>query len=199
MSKPRKFQRYRILLSRFVALALMALLLFSQKQFLFGKAELIGYWLGFLLLIFCSFGRLWSLQYLTGFKTKTVIDVGPFSLMRNPLYLFSFSGVLGFVLVANHLWFALIALAAYVFYYPFVIFSEEKHLRDELGEEFSAYCGRVNRFLPSFTHYKEPERHEIMAKKFSKVYLDVVWFLVGFMLLSFLLKAHTAALLPILF
>jgi protein-S-isoprenylcysteine O-methyltransferase Ste14 len=192
MSKKRKFQHYRILLSRFVSIALFLILLFSQRPFLSGIAVDIGYWVGFLFLLTCTLGRLWCLQYLSGFKTKSVIDVGPFSVVRNPLYLFSFIGVIGFMLIANHLWVALVAVAAYLFYYPFVVRSEENHMRQKLGDEFTAYCERIPRFVPDFSNYQEPLHYDLSAKKFSKVYFDVMWFMVGFVLLSLLLKAQAA-------
>jgi protein-S-isoprenylcysteine O-methyltransferase Ste14 len=90
------FARYRIAFSRLVALGLLAALLFSdlpvwQDPLL----TRILYWIGFVLMMVCALGRLWSLQYLSGYKTRTIVESGPFSVVRNPLYLFSFLGALG--------------------------------------------------------------------------------------------------------
>lgn len=195
-----RFPKHRIAFSRLYGLGLVALLLFSRRPLAGGDgARLALHWAGFALLTVCSFGRLWSLQYLTGFKTKRVVDVGPFSVVRNPLYLFSFLGAVGFALVANHAWFAAAILAAYVLYYPFVVVSEERGLVRELGAEYEEYRARVPRFLPRVSGYREPETYEIRARKFSRAYLDAVWFPLGFLLLSLLLRLKEAGWPPDLF
>jgi len=194
-----RFPRHRLLVSRVYALALVALLLFSTRPIATGAARTVLHWTGFALLTACAYGRLWSLQYLTGFKTKRVIDVGPFSVVRNPLYLFSFLGALGFALVANHAWFAAALLAAYVAYYPFVVVSEERGLERELGAAYAEYRARVPRFWPRLTKYREPESFEIRARKFSRAYLDAVWFPLGYLLLNLLLDAKAAGWPPDLF
>ena len=45
--------------------------------------------LGFVLVVFGSFGRIWASLYIEGNKTKNLITAGPFSMVRNPLYFFS--------------------------------------------------------------------------------------------------------------
>ncbi len=194
------FPRYRIIASRVLGLLLLALLLFTQRPFSGSETtRQVLYWLGFVLLIACTLGRLWSLQYLEGYKTRRLVDEGPFSVVRNPLYLFSFAGALGFVLVADHLWVALLVLGAFLLYYPFVVLAEERGLREKLGEEYAEYCSRVNRFLPRWRGYREPEEALIRARRFSRNYLEVVWFLLGFMLLSILLGFKRAGFPPDLF
>ena len=42
--------------------------------------------LGFILVVFGSFGRIWASLYIEGNKTKNLITAGPFSMVRNPLY-----------------------------------------------------------------------------------------------------------------
>jgi protein-S-isoprenylcysteine O-methyltransferase Ste14 len=195
-----KFRRYRIALSRVYSLTLLFVLLFSTQPIV--QQALVReylYWAGFALIILCAFGRLWCLQYLTGFKTRKVVDCGPFSIVRNPLYIFSFIGAVGICLVANNVLFTVLMIVAYIFYYPFVVINEEKHLRRDLGSDFEEYCSKVNRFLPSFKNFNEPKEYTIRASKFSKAYLDVVWFPIGFMLLSILLELKINGMIPDLF
>ena len=40
-------------------------------------------------------GRTWSSLYIGGRKNSVLVQYGPYSLMRNPLYTFSFIGALG--------------------------------------------------------------------------------------------------------
>ena len=46
--------------------------------------------IGFTLVIIGGFGRLWASLYVEGFKTKTLIKEGPYSMVRNPLYFFNY-------------------------------------------------------------------------------------------------------------
>jgi len=54
--------------------------------------------LGFIMIVFGSFGRIWASLYIEGNKTKNLITAGPFSIVRNPLYFFSLIMLLGFSL-----------------------------------------------------------------------------------------------------
>ncbi len=192
-------QRRRILVSRFFALLALLVLLFTTMPIsTCTLATDVLHWLGFLLIMVCVFGRLWSLLYLTGYKTTRLIDQGPFSIMRNPLYFFSSLGALGFGLVANHLLLLGGILLAFLVYYPFVVISEEQHLRRDLGDEYKAYCGRVNRFLPRFSGLQQPDVWELRARKYSRVYLDVIWFPVAYMLIRLLLQLKAQGLIPVL-
>lgn len=182
------FPKHRILFSRLFALGLLLALVFTRKPYLQHGWEPVGHWTGFLLLMASMLGRLWSLLFLSGYKTRQVVDSGPFSMVRNPLYLFSFLGALGFVLVANHLWVAVAVLLAFLLYYPFVVLSEEAGLRKRLGAEYEAYCRRVPRFLPRFSLYQRPEAWDVRLKGYDSAWRDALWFPVVFLLLS-LLKA----------
>ena len=51
---------------------------------------------GVALLAVAAMGRIWCLIYIAGRKNKELCQLGPYSLCRNPLYLFSFVGVIGF-------------------------------------------------------------------------------------------------------
>lgn len=194
-----RFPRYRILVSRLFGLGLVGLLLLSHRPLFAPAAAQVANWAGFVLLLVCAFGRLWSLQYLAGFKSRRVISDGPYSIVRNPLYLFSFCGAAGLALAANHSLFFLALLLAYVVYYPFVVVSEERGLRQILGSEYENYCRRVPRFLPRFGGFHEPESYEIRAARFSRNYLEVVWFPLAWMVLQWVTAARAAGRLPELF
>lgn len=194
-----RFPRYRILVSRLFGLGLVGLLLLSHRPLFAPQAAQVANWLGFVLLLVCAFGRLWSLQYLAGFKSRRVISDGPYSIVRNPLYVFSFLGAAGLALAANHSLFFLALLLAYVVYYPFVVISEERGLTTILGREYEEYCARVPRFLPRFGGFHEPETYEIRAARFSRNYLEVVWFPLAWMVLQWITAARAAGRLPELF
>ncbi len=182
------FPKHRILFSRLFALGLVLALVFTRQPFLKDIWEPVGLWTGFLLMMASMLGRLWSLLFLSGYKTRQVVEAGPFSMVRNPLYLFSFVGAVGFVLVANHLGVALAVLGAFTAYYPFVVLSEEAGLRQRLGQDYEAYCQRVPRFWPRFSLYQRPESWDVRLKGYDSAWRDALWFPVAFLLLN-LLKA----------
>jgi protein-S-isoprenylcysteine O-methyltransferase Ste14 len=192
-----RFPRHRILVSRLFALGLLLLYLCTARPLAAGRAAEAAYWTGFLLVMGCMLGRLWSLLYLSGYKTRLVVEAGPFSVTRNPLYLFSFMGAAGLALVANHLWLALALLGAFALYYPFVVRSEEEGLKRELGAAYEDYCRRVPRFWPRWSRYQRPEAWEVRLKSYDQAWRDALWFPLAFLLLSLLRQAQAAGWLPL--
>ena len=58
--------------------------------------------LGFVLVVFGSFGRIWASLYIEGNKTKNLVTSGPFP-MVNPLYFFSLIMLLVLVSIKSYL------------------------------------------------------------------------------------------------
>lgn len=78
---------------------------------------------------------------------RTLVAEGPFTLTRNPMYL-SFSLIyLGVTFVANAFWPLLFLPEAIVLTYLLAIKREEAYLTREFGESYTAYCGRVRRWV----------------------------------------------------
>ena len=100
------------------------------------------------LLLVAAMGRLWSAAFITGKKSKVLVTDGPYSLVRNPLYFFSFLGFIGAGLAFESVTLAA-ALAAVFFitHWP-TILKEERKLRDLFGSSFDDYTKRVPRFIP---------------------------------------------------
>lgn len=192
-----RFPRHRIAFTRLFVLGLLALLLLSGRPLLPGaQPGGVAYWAGFLLLMAGMLGRLWSLLYLSGYKTRQVVDAGPFSVVRNPLYGFSFVGAVGGALVTNHLWFTLLLLGGFLAYYPFVILSEEAGLRARLGSAYEDYCRRVPRLWPRFRGFQRPENWDVRLKGYDSAWRDALWFPVVFVALSLYRRALELGVLP---
>ena len=95
--------------------------------------------------------RAWAIQYnryAQGRERKSLATGGPYSWLRNPLYIanslvllggFAASGLWAWLPVAV-LWFALV--------YNLTVLHEERRLREKYSEEYAAYCARVPRWLP---------------------------------------------------
>lgn len=114
-------------------------------------------WGGYLALIVGVLGRVWCAAYIGGRKSQLIVDVGPYSMTRNPLYVFSFAGLLGVGLASGML--AVTALLALLFalYYRGVVAGEELFLADRHPDEFADYVRRVPRWIPRPALYREAD------------------------------------------
>lgn len=74
---------------------------------------------------------------------------GFFAHSRNPLYLGNFLALVGFSLIHNSLLCYAVGLPFFAFAYRSIVAAEEDFLLGRFGQDFAAYCRRVNRFLPS--------------------------------------------------
>lgn len=78
-----------------------------------------------------------------------LVETGPYILTRNPMYLGSFLIGAGFALIVWPWWSW--PIFAVFFYMRFIIqiINEEKHLAQLFPDDFTAYCQRAPRLLPS--------------------------------------------------
>ena len=138
--------------------------------------------LGFGLLIVAALGRVWCLSYIAGVKNEVMVTEGPYSVVRNPLYVFNFIGAVGFGLaVENPLLAALLALGFSVFY-PSVVWHEEAAMAQSFGESYARYRDSTPRWLPRWSNFHEPESWIINPKRFRTGLRESMWFLWAFML-----------------
>ncbi len=82
-------------------------------------------------------------------KSHSLVTTGPYSLVRNPMYLGSFTMGAGFVLIVWPWW--SLPIFGYLFYLRFRIQveKEERFLTDQFGEEYTQYCEKTPRAFPS--------------------------------------------------
>jgi steroid 5-alpha reductase family enzyme len=117
---------------------------------------------------FC--GRLWCLSYIAGRKKRVLVEDGPYSLCRHPLYFFSLVGGIGLGLCTETLSVALLFALAFAVYYPQAIRGEETFLSDNFPG-YEEYRKRVPLFWPRWSNFVEGEglvsvcafRREIVA------------------------------------
>ena len=125
--------------------------------------------LGFIMVVFGSFGRIWASLYIEGNKTKNLITAGPFSMVRNPLYFFSLIMLLGFSLALKAIYLPLALLLIFVLFHVPTIANEEKKLQDIHGEKFTSYVKSTPRLIPNIFKYKKPEIGEKVLVKISRI------------------------------
>ena len=164
-----KFARLRVMVSRIFAVLVVLLVIFTMPSFKQGSfADMLFETSGLFLLTVCSMGRLWALLYISGKKTQEVIADGPYSIVRHPLYLFSFIGAIGIGLVSDNILVLAALVIFYLSYYPLTILSEEKTLTKKFGKAYIDYAKRTPRFLPKLSLYKSPSLFVINADIFLK-------------------------------
>jgi protein-S-isoprenylcysteine O-methyltransferase Ste14 len=170
------WSRLAIALAFFWALLMPPPAVFSS--FLLETLELLG----FGLLALAAFGRLWCLSYIAGAKNEVLVTQGPYSVVRNPLYLFNFVGAVGFGLAIENPLLALLLAAGFATFYPGVVEREESTLARAFPEEYARYRACTPRWLPRWSNYREPTSWTISPRRFRAGLLDAMWFLWAFML-----------------
>lgn len=194
------YQQLRRLVLAVMVVAMVAALLFGQSVFppdtpIHETIEMIGVLLIFLGVV----GRLWSTLYIGGRKSAEVVSGGPYSITRNPLYLFSSvaaAGVgaqMGSVAAAAGFG-ALCAVAFHI-----VILREEKFLKTAMGESYRAYLAKVPRFFPKLSLYQEGDTGSFKPRLLLNTLLDGLVFLVAMPVFEAIDTAQMSGVLPVLF
>jgi protein-S-isoprenylcysteine O-methyltransferase Ste14 len=194
------YQRMRRLVLAVMVVAMIVALLFGQSVFppdtpIHETIEMVGVLLIFLGVI----GRLWSTLYIGGRKSAEVVTGGPYSITRNPLYLFSSMAAAGVgaqmgSIVATIGFGALCAVAFHI-----VILREEKFLKTAMGESYRAYLARVPRFFPKLSLYQEGDTGSFKPRLLLNTLLDGLVFLVAMPVFEAIDTAQTSGVLPVLF
>ena len=197
--KAGKSSKIRIAHSRLLALLVFLLLMVSGNKPGEGlKGDLISF-AGLGCVIIAAFGRVWSSIYIAGRKTSSLVEFGPYSATRNPLYLFSLIGAAGIGLATGSLLILALLTISFGLYYPFVILNEEENLRKRHGQSFEAYAKRVPRFIPKISLYSEPDTCQVNTRELRKALLDASYFLWIYGVLQLIQSLHNASILPTLF
>ncbi|AZV18508.1 MAG: isoprenylcysteine carboxylmethyltransferase family protein [Mesorhizobium sp.] len=194
------YQHMRRIVLAVLVVVLFAALLFGQSTFppdtaVHETIEMFGVLLIFLGIV----GRLWATLYIGGRKSSEVVTGGPYSITRNPLYVFStvaaagvgaqigsFSGIILFGL-----------LCAGAFH--IVILREEKFLKEALGAPYQAYLARVPRFFPKLSLYQEGNTGNFKPRLLLTTLLDGLVFLVALPAFELIDGAQQSGMLPVWF
>jgi len=154
----------------------------------------------FALAVFCvgvaAFGRLWCSLYVAGYKDLQLVRQGPYSITRNPLYFFSFIGIIGIGLATETITVPAILAVFFLIYYPFVIKKEEVKLARLFPDQFPAYCRTVPRFFPKTFRMTEPTEYVVNPIIFRRHIASALWFIWIVGVLEALEAIHEMGLLP---
>jgi hypothetical protein len=154
-------------------------------------------WLGFMMLVATTLGRIWCFLYISGYKDDRLVQFGPYSLVRNPLYVFSFIGTIGLGFASENLLALALMVILFIVLYPSVVDEEESKLKAVYGKEFEAYIKNIPRWIPDFKHFNESEEYAVKPRIFIKAMLESMWFLLFYMILQVIETLHHMGTLPV--
>jgi protein-S-isoprenylcysteine O-methyltransferase Ste14 len=154
---------------------------------------------GLILVGLGAMGRVWASMYISGYKDKDLVTEGAYSIVRNPLYVFSFIGAVGVgCATGSFLWIGLLILGFFI-YYPLTMVDEEQRLAAKYGQKFTDYVRRTPRFVPDFSLFHESETYAVDTRTYRYAFFDAVWFVWAYALIQLVEKLHDGGILPTLF
>ena len=135
--------------------------------------------IGLVAIVLSIVGRAWCSLYIGGRKKSEIVDRGPYSITRNPLYVFSYIGAFGIGAQSGSatIGFAFVLAAMVVFY--MTVKREEAFLEREFGAVYAAYKARTPRFWPRFSLWRDEEQLSICPALFVTTILDGLIFLLA--------------------
>jgi protein-S-isoprenylcysteine O-methyltransferase Ste14 len=165
--------------------AIIFALLFSRSLWTFDESihrslELAG----LTMIAIAIVGRVWCSMYLGGRKKRMVVHTGPYSIVRNPLYVFSVIGAAGVGLCTGSVVIAFGIAFVVWFVFDGVIRREEQYLSENLGEPYIEYLSSTPRWIPAFSKWSSAETLEVRPNLMWRTLRDALWFLVAFPLLE---------------
>jgi protein-S-isoprenylcysteine O-methyltransferase Ste14 len=161
----------RLLIALTMFVAVFCKTLFPDDTWQHESMDLAGY----VLVTICAIGRIYTTAFIGGVKNAQLITHGPYSLSRNPLYLFSLCGAAGIGIMSTSIAAAIIVFTGFLAIYVDLIAREEQFLREKFGRQFEDYAAKVPRLLPSFRHYNCPAELMFQPRFLTKAVADAIW------------------------
>jgi protein-S-isoprenylcysteine O-methyltransferase Ste14 len=110
---------------------------------------------GVIALVVAIVGRAWCSLYIGGRKKSEIVDCGPYSVSRNPLYVFSFLGAFGMGAQTGSLMLAGLFTAIAVAVFLATVRREEAWLLGTFGEDYRRYLDSTPRFWPRWSGWRD--------------------------------------------
>jgi protein-S-isoprenylcysteine O-methyltransferase Ste14 len=156
-------------------------------------------WVGIILISICVIGRTWCSLYIASKKNHEVVNDGPYSIARHPLYLFSIIGAIGVGAQAGGFTAALVAGFATWAILLRMSQIEEENMLGIFGARYFEYMTRVPRFMPKFSLYQSRDSLQVIPRQIAITFFDAVIFFVAVPVMEVFDYLHDSGILPTLF
>lgn len=177
--------RSRVGVLRTAAVVLALALLFTRRRWTESPAlEELLETSGLLLAVVGTFIRTYAALFIYGRKTTSLVTVGPYSVVRNPLYVGSFVAAVGLAIRSGSVTVLGAVAILFMAYYPVVIENEEARLRSLHKDKFEKYSRQTPALLPQFRLFREPDYAVVNTRKLKWAYLEGLGFISGVIGLS---------------
>ncbi len=197
-SETRPFnQKIRIAVLRVFFVLAIPLILFTESvwrepDWLFDVFEITGVFM----IIGAVLGRFWAILYVGAVKNKIIMQDGPYSICRHPLYLFSTIGVVGFGLMLGSFILTVVLGGAAFLILTATARREEVFLRAEFGADYDAYAARVPRIWPKISLFHAEPTVTSSLKAMRTNFFDALVFLAFIPLAELMEGVKDAGFLP---
>lgn len=191
------YQRRRRFAIGGVIVLLVIALIFVRSQSTGSLHEYIEAF-GISLIVAAIIGRMWCTLYIGGRKSAEIVQSGPYSVTRNPLYVFSSIGAVGIGAQTGSL---IVAAAFGVLCYlafSIVIRTEEKFLKQNFGRPYEAYCAKVPRFFPKFSLFHDDKELIVRPDRIYRTFTEGLVFFVAYPFFEFVEYLQNSHILPVL-
>lgn len=130
------------------------------KFYLGGTTALSFFFAGLLVIVVVQAFRMYAASYLWGRQAVAKVEAdflctaGPYTYIRNPLYLGNFLIGTGLSIAINEWYAYALFIISYIFVYSIVIPYEEKFLQEKFGDAYAEYKAHTGRLMPRLRGYK---------------------------------------------
>lgn len=193
-----KFQRLRRAVLFLLLVAATGLLLFCASEPADGDLHEMVEAVGLSLILVAILGRLWCTLHIGGRKAAEIVDTGPYSISRNPLYVFSSIGAAGVGAQTGSIVIAIVFGLASALAFQVVIRREEAYLGATFGAPYADYLARVPRFLPRFGLYRDAGTLSVVPRRIYSTFFDGLVFFLAIPVFEMIEWLQAAGWLPVL-
>ena len=142
--------------------------------------------IGVMLIIACVLGRCWAMLYIGGNKNGRLVTTGPYSLCRNPLYVFSVMGVAGFGFMTQSLIYTVVLTSVTSAILLQAARKEEGYLSGKFAEDYINYRDSTPRFLPvDFRTFRTEPVVNVNIRSLRRCFWDAAFFILAIPVLEF--------------
>lgn len=181
--------RYRIGIWRAVLALVVALLFFGKPDWQGSPVSWAMVTLGVVGVSLATVGRLWCALYISGRKSGVLVDQGPYSMCRHPLYVCNFLGMTGLGLLTESLLITAILVSMFMLLYPAVMRTEDRFL-SALLPGHAEYARQTPAFWPSPAQYRSANTWLVHVPAYLRNIADSIWFILGGALIESVDRLH---------